>query len=125
MEIYIEPYPPSGAKWQVSSNGGAMPRWRRDGKELFYRANDEKLMSVTVKTTAEGLEISTPSPLFQTHLRQALGFQYDVSADGQKFLMNAAKGGEDRTTVTLVANWTAELEGCAPQRHRGDRGVSV
>jgi len=110
MEIYIEPYPPSGAKWQVSNGGGSMPRWRRDGKELFFRANDDRLMSVTINATAHGLEISTPSPLFQTHMRQALGFQYDVSADGKKFLMNVAKGGDDRTTVTLVTNWAAELK---------------
>src|SRR5436190_22563110 len=110
MEVYIEPYPPSGAKWQVSSNGGGSPRWRRDGKELFFVANDGHLTSVAIHASTNGLEISTPVPLFQTRLRQAIGHEYDVSADGQKFILNSSRGGDDKTTITLVTNWPSELK---------------
>ena len=108
MEIYIEPYPPSGAKWQVSNGGATSPRWRGDGKELFFQSNDDRIMSVAVTAGADGLRISTPSPLFQMRTRSGT-FQYDVSADGQKFLLDAAKGGDDKTTITLVTNWTSSL----------------
>jgi eukaryotic-like serine/threonine-protein kinase len=110
MEIYIEPYPPSGAKWQVSNTGGVSPRWRHDGKELFYIANDGKIMTVAIQSSSQGPQISTPTALFPTHLRQAVGFQFDVSADGQKFFLNSATGGEDKTMITLVTNWTSELK---------------
>jgi Tol biopolymer transport system component/predicted Ser/Thr protein kinase len=108
-EIYIEPYPPTGAKWQVSSNGGISPRWRRDGQELFFVGLDERLMSVNIHATATGLEISTPAPLFQTHLAPGTGFQYDVSADGQRFLLNAFTGRDDKTIIQLVTNWPSSL----------------
>jgi len=109
LNVYIEPFPPRGAKYQVSTGGGYQPRWRRDGKELFYRTVDDRLVSVAVKATARGLEISTPTPLFQIRLALAGGMQYDVSPDGQKFLMNVSKV-EGARPLTLVTNWTAELK---------------
>jgi Tol biopolymer transport system component len=112
MNVYIEPFPPSGAKYQVSTGGGFQQRWRRDGKELFYRTADDRLVSVTTNATAQGLQISTPTPLFQIRLASsspASGLQYDVSPDGQKFLMNLSKADNTRP-LTLVTNWTADLK---------------
>ena len=109
MNVYIEPFPPRGAKYQVSTGGGVFPRWQRDGKELFYRTIDDRIVSVTVKGTAQGLEISTPTPLFQFRLASAGGIQYDVSADGRKFLMNVSKV-EGARPITLVTNWTSDLK---------------
>ena len=112
LNLYIEPFPPTGAKYQVSTGGGFQPRWRRDGKELFYRTSDDRLVSVTVNATSQGLQISTPTPLFQIRLAAAAGsggFQYDISPDGQKFLMNVSKI-EGVKPITLVTNWTAELK---------------
>jgi len=109
--VYIEPFPQTGAKYQVSTGGGVQPRWRRDGKELFYRMVDERLASVTIKTTGKGLEISTPTVLFTSHLAAASGvggMQYDVSPDGQKFLMSVSKV-EGIRPLTLVTNWTADV----------------
>ena len=64
-EIYVQPFPGPGGKWQVSTNGGTAPVWRRDGKELFYVAPDRKLMAVPVKTGAV-FEPETAAPLFES-----------------------------------------------------------
>jgi len=92
-EVYVQPAPGSstgvGAKWQVSTQGGDKPRWRRDGKELFYIAPDRKLMAVTIGA-GPVFQASTPQPLFE---RRTSGFglpyyMYDVAADGKRFLVN-------------------------------------
>jgi Tol biopolymer transport system component len=111
MNVYIEPFPQTGAKYQVSTGGAFQPRWRRDGKELFYRTPDDRIASVMVNATPHGLQISQPSVLFQTHLASSAassGLQYDVSPDGQKFLMNVSKVGGIRP-LTLITNWNAEM----------------
>jgi hypothetical protein len=91
-ELYVQPFPATGEKWKVAARGGAQPRWRRDGKELFYRTADGKMMAVPIKT-AGGFETGPPKMLFQSSadpLYPNLAVPYDVSADGQKFLVNAA-----------------------------------
>ncbi len=114
-EVYVTPFPNATSKWQVSSGGGAEPRWRRDGKELFYISGTGKLMAIAVKTTANDFASSWPQALFQTHLRQPISgaelVSYDVSSDGQKFLINT-KVDEPGAAVSLsiVLNWAAELE---------------
>ena len=90
-EVYVSPFPGFTSKWQVSRGGGEEPRWRGDGKELFYLSPDGTLMAVEVKTGC-GFEAGSPSVLFQTHPRQPISamdfFSYDVTSDGQKFLVN-------------------------------------
>jgi hypothetical protein len=96
-------------KWQISSAGGAKPRWRRDGKELYYIALDGKMMAVPVKSTATTFEAGVAVPLFDTHTR---GYTpYDVAADG-RFLINTAMGdaSANSSPITVVLNWTAELK---------------
>jgi serine/threonine protein kinase/Tol biopolymer transport system component len=94
MEIVVQGFPDPGSKLQVSTNGGAQVRWRRDSKELFYIALDGRLMAVPIPMTADGrsFEAGPPVPLFLTHIGGAIQGvvpqQYDVSADGQRFLMN-------------------------------------
>ena len=98
----------SGAKWQVSTNGGAQPRWRRDGKELFYLAADQKLMAVAVKGEAS-FEVGTPKVLFQT--RELVGrYRYAVTTDGQRFLVNTPLEEASTAPITVVLNWTAGLK---------------
>ena len=91
MEIYVSPFPSGNGKWQVSSAGGQEPRWRQDGKELFYLSADGRMMAVAVTTglpTLAGASFKAGSPvaLFQTHRRQPVSsldvFSYDVSATG-------------------------------------------
>ena len=112
-EIYVSPFPSFGSKWQVSRGGGEEPRWRRDGKELFYLAPDGKLMATEVKTAA-GFEAAFPVPLFQTHARQAISamdfFSYDVTGDGQKFLINTKMDMSNTAPLAVILNWSAEME---------------
>jgi eukaryotic-like serine/threonine-protein kinase len=109
-EIYITAFPAGGAKWQVSSNGGSTPKWRRDGKELFFLDPQDNMVAVDVTTPGNTVKLGAPHALFQ-----AVGIQrdfgpYDVSADGKKFLINSGNLKEGTNPVTLVQNWTAELK---------------
>jgi eukaryotic-like serine/threonine-protein kinase len=112
-EVYVSPFPGFGSKWQVSRGGGEEPRWRRDGKELFYLAQDGKLMAVDVKTGA-GFEAGPPNTLFQTHPRQPISamdfFSYDVTADGQKFLVNTKVDTSNSAPLSVILNWSSEME---------------
>jgi hypothetical protein len=110
--IYVQPFPATGDKWKVSTQGGAQPRWRGDGKELFYRTEDGKMVAVPVKT-AGGFEPGAPHMLFQSYtdpLYPNLGIAYAVTADGQRFLMNAAMDGSRVSPITIITNWTAGLK---------------
>jgi len=112
-EVYVSPFPGFGSKWQVSRGGGEEPRWRRDGKELFYLAPDGRLMAAEVKAAA-GFEAGFPSVLFVTHPRQPISamdfFSYDVTADGQKFLVNTKVDTSNSAPLSVILNWAAELE---------------
>src|SRR5260370_27961240 len=88
-EVYVQSFPNPSARWQISTAGGHSPRWRRDGKEIFYLAADQKLMAVPIRATATALEPSTPIPLFEIRIPPvAAGVrqQYDLSAYGQRFI---------------------------------------
>jgi len=97
-EIFVTSFPDARGKWQVSTGGGEQPRWRGDGKELFYLSSESKMMAVPVTTGAK-FDAGTPVALFQTTPRQPVVsadvFVYDVSRDGQRFLINTpVKQGE-------------------------------
>ena len=109
-EVYVQSFPKGAGKWQISSGGGAMPIWRRDGKELFFLASDGKLMAVGVKTGGT-FEAERPESLFSASVRNFVGLsrrQYDVTADGQRFILNAAVEEQGAAPITLVQNWTAK-----------------
>jgi Tol biopolymer transport system component/predicted Ser/Thr protein kinase len=110
LEVYVQPFPGPGGKWQVSRDGGAWPAWRGDGKELFFLGTDRKLMGVDVKT-GSGFEAGDPRALFTTRIK--LGTftrEYDAAADGKRFLVNSSIGEENVAPITLVQNWWAELK---------------
>jgi len=110
FQIYLQTVPPSGAKYQISSSGGAVPQWRRDGKELFYVAADQKLMAVPVKLGTT-VEAGTPQPLFPVFPVGASFFSYVPMRDGQRFLVNVPAGGEAAVAppITVVTNWQRSL----------------
>ena len=111
-EIYVQSFPsPGGGKWQVSKDGGAYSRWRRDGKELFYLAADRRLMSVEVKWGA-GFEAGVPKALFEAPIpaEQLTRYHYAVTADGQRFLIIKSVGEVSAQPLTVVVNWTADLK---------------
>ncbi|MGB8831673.1 MAG: protein kinase [Candidatus Sulfotelmatobacter sp.] len=110
-EIYVTSFPEAHGKWQVSNTGGDQPRWRGDGKELFYLSTDNKIMSVPVKT-GSNFDAGTPTALFQANPREMFAtselFSYDVINDGQKFLINTQLKTE-MTPMSVVLNWSAKL----------------
>jgi eukaryotic-like serine/threonine-protein kinase len=113
MEVYVAPFPSVNGKWQVSNAGGQEPKWRNDGKELFYMSPDGKIMAVPVSIGAS-FEAGTPVALFQTHRRQPMSsqdlFSYDVSSDGQRFLIATKLDEPNTAPLSVVLNWTSETE---------------
>jgi Tol biopolymer transport system component len=112
MEIYVSPFPSGSGKWQVSSAGGQEPKWRHDGKELFYLSPEGKMMAVQVKAGA-GFESSSPVALFQTHRRQPISsqdvFSYDVSGDGQRFLIATKLDEANAAPLSIHLNWASDM----------------
>ena len=113
MEIYVSPFPSINGKWQVSSGGGQEPRWRQDGKELFYLSADGKLMAVAVTTDAS-FRAGSPIALFQTHRRLPVSslddFSYDVSGDGQRFLIATKVDEANTAPLSILLNWASQIE---------------
>jgi Tol biopolymer transport system component len=113
-EIYITSFPKPTGKLQVSTAGGVTPRWRHDGKELYYLAPDRKLMAVELKETGGSLQAASTLPLFEIfstmYLTTAGVNQYDVTRDGGRFVVESAITDETFAPLNLVVNWTAELK---------------
>ena len=112
IEVYVRPFPAAAGQWQVSTSGGEQPRWRRDGKELFYLSADHKLMALDVNTEGPTFEHHAPNALFVTRVGgiDTPGDYYDVTADGQRFILNNLVEEAAHTPITVVVNWTADLK---------------
>ena len=109
-EIYVRAFPAGERKWRVSMNGGEVPRWRRDGKEIFFVEGDQ-LMAVSV-TTQPAFSPGTPAPLFsRRHLTDLNHPQYDVTSDGQRFILRDRLANEKPLAVHVVHNWFEEFRG--------------
>jgi hypothetical protein len=111
FEVNVQSFPkPGGGRRQISKDGGSFPRWRRDGKELYYYASDGRLMSVPIGGTT-GLETGAAVALFQPGLvngaANTIGYraQYEVSPDGQRFLLNVPIDPSSESPITVVLNW--------------------
>ncbi len=107
-EVYVQSFPGGGGKRQVSTGGGNHPRWRRDGRELFYYAGDGKLMAAPVRS-GESFEVGAAVPLFELRSGtvNVLFAPYAVTTDGQRFLINAIVETEPNAPLTVVVNWAA------------------
>jgi hypothetical protein len=118
--VYVKPFPAGNDKSKISVAGGEQPRWRRDGKELFFVAEDGKMMAVAVKAAKASFEIVAQEPLFETHI-VGLGalttFSYDVNAEGKQFLVNttAEPGSTPLTVVVTGPRLANELAGHASE----------
>ena len=109
-EIFVQPFPPNGSKWQVSADGGLMPVWRRDGKALYFVNSGGKLVESLVNIDASGTFSSqSPQPLFGVALREGVPFiaQYDVFPDGT-FLLNRIPDTAS-TPMSAVIHWKEAL----------------
>jgi hypothetical protein len=117
-EVYVPPFPSGEGEWAVSIEDGEQPRWRGDGKELFFEAVDGKMMAVPVKASAEtkpSFEAGTPVPLFDAHMVHfsiSNLIEYDVTADGKRFLIDTTggSGAASSPPLMVVTNWNAGLK---------------
>jgi len=111
-EVYVQTFPASSDRWPVSTKGGDYPRWRGDGKELFYTSGDGKMMAVEVKTSG-AFAPGIPKALFDhSAVKMAVGSYagYDVTADGQRFLFVSQMAETAPLSLAVVVNWTADLK---------------
>jgi len=107
-EVFVIGFPEPGTPRQVSLAGGTQPRWRGDGKELFFLSADSKLMAVGVNAAGGDITFGRPDPLFDAPMRHwldSLETEYDVSPDGQQFLINAVRE-EPAAPLTVILNWS-------------------
>jgi eukaryotic-like serine/threonine-protein kinase len=108
-EIYVQSFPVASGKFQVSNAGGTDPSWRADGKVIFYRAADQKLMEVEIQA-GDTFQAGIPKPLFAARVLPGIARnKYAASADGERFLTVAPLGRESLNPTTIVLNWNAEL----------------
>jgi Tol biopolymer transport system component len=89
-EVYVTRFPTPGQAWRVSADGGTQARWGRDGKEIFYAAPDRRLMSATVSLGETEVHVERIEPLFEMRYPYGAYHAFDVSPDGQRFLVNTA-----------------------------------
>ena len=108
-DIYVAPFPGPGQRIPISTAGGREPAWRSDGKELFYIAEDGKMMAVPIRSGAT-LEAGLPVVLFETRTRQGQIGRYDVTPDGQRFLIVTRIAEREIPPIAVVVNWMAGLK---------------
>ena len=106
-EIYAVSFPDGGSKVQISNAGGTNARWSRNGREIVYAAFDGKVMSVEVDTS-RGLQAGSPKPLFD--LPEGAPFGWDVSPDGERFIVNVPVVRSSSLPLSVVFDWTAGLK---------------
>jgi predicted Ser/Thr protein kinase len=110
-EVYVQPFPATGAKWQVSSGGGRQPVWSADGRELFFVSPELKLIAVEVTTTSSRFAVGASRVVAETRIagleRTNHGNSFAITPDGQRFLV--IESGDAVTPITIVLNWTSAL----------------
>jgi len=111
FEIYVQSFKNPVAKWQVSTGGGFGPRWRADGRELFYIAPDGVIMAVPIVASPNGLQIEPgrPLPLFKTQISESLDRSNAVTADGQRFLVTVPVETAS-SPITILLNWSGSAK---------------
>src|SRR5258708_11239243 len=123
FQIYVRAYPKTNdGKWQISTNGGTKPAWAGNGRELFFLDPFNTFMSLAVQTTGATFVYGNPVKVFDNRYPMPTAFRsYDVSADGQRFLMIKEGATDDKTTATpmhlvVVEHWFEELKAPMPAR---------
>jgi Tol biopolymer transport system component len=108
-DLYVSGFPSMRGRWQISSTGGggSQPRWRRDGREIFFLSADRKMMAAGIHVNGDDLSLDVPQALFQTRARYTGERSYDVTADGQRFLINTMVLDQPASPIVVVLNWPA------------------
>ncbi len=107
-EVYVTPFPNPSRKWQVSTGGGNLPRWTRNGSEIVYLGPGDRLMVAEVSARGDTFQVGKTQVLFGITVSR-LGYIFDVTRDGQRFLVNNIAEAQDSAPLTLVVNWPAAL----------------
>ncbi|HUV13209.1 MAG TPA: hypothetical protein VMY18_06175, partial [Acidobacteriota bacterium] len=106
-EVYVKPFPDTGGRWQISTQGGSNGIWSRDGRELFYRKGDT-MMKVSIQTDPS-FNAGRPESIFEGRYRHT-GRDYDISLDGKRFVMIRPEAPFTTTQLNLILGWSAELK---------------
>jgi eukaryotic-like serine/threonine-protein kinase len=110
-EVYVTSFPGATGKWRVSTAGGSWPRWRRDGKEIFFLSTDNaKLMAADVDSRGSQFSVGAEHVLFAARWRPGGRYSYDVAPDGQRILGATLIEPPTPAPATLVVNWLSELK---------------
>jgi Tol biopolymer transport system component len=110
VEVYVQPFPATGGRFQISQSSGFQPLWRADGKELFFLSQDGSIMSTAIDTKGE-FQSGIPNQLFaNSGLTAAARRQYAVTRDGNRFLLNTPARAADDAPLTVVVNWLAGIQ---------------
>ena len=114
-EVYVQTFPTGGGKWKISTDGGSQPRWRRDGKEVFYVTPDSTLMAVQLEITSTKVEAASPQTLFAARMPVTIAGplggrnQYVATSDGQRFLVDTLVDAAP-VSISVLLNWTSLIE---------------
>ncbi len=108
MEVYVQSLADDGGKWQISTDGGTYPTWTRGGREIVYLGRDSKIVAVEIQLSP-AFSAGVPAVLFDPQLRSGPGRMWDVSADGERFLVNRLLEAPEVEPLTLVQNWASLL----------------
>jgi eukaryotic-like serine/threonine-protein kinase len=111
-ELYVQAFPgasgPAG-RWQISNGGAYDVRWRADGKELYYQSQDGKVMAAAIQASPQGIRAETPRELFSAPFQNGGLHEFDVTPDGQRFLLILTPRSEGSNQLTVISNWQAAL----------------
>ena len=110
-QIYVQPFPSTGAKYQISVGGGTRPSWRANGQEIFFIAPDSSVMAAQVKIST-GFQADVPVRLFQSGIATQAGRSrmYAVTSDGNRFLTAVPRERFATTSITVAVNWIETLK---------------
>jgi eukaryotic-like serine/threonine-protein kinase len=114
-EVYVAPFPGPGGKWQVSQGGGSYPRWRGDSAEIYFQSPEGPLMAATVDGRGTAFVVGEVKRLFESHIRVVTfagsnAHNFDVTPDGQRFLIALTENSTTEPPITFVVNWTSALK---------------
>ncbi len=110
-EVYIGTSTAAGGRWQVSTSGGRGPRWRQDGKELYFLSPEKNIMAATITVENSSITVSNIHMLFEApHITMRILPSYDVSPDGNRFLINMQSENQNQTALSLCINWDAAMK---------------
>jgi Tol biopolymer transport system component len=109
-EIYVVSFPTPEGKFQISTDGGRIPVWSRDGRELYFISADSKMMAVKINTSGGKFQASVPQPLFDVRMPEGIIPNFDVSKDGRFLIPTVVGGASNNVPMTVVLNWQAGLK---------------